>query len=153
VNCELCAFADWSTDEWMNHPRMLANCATWIAEEAKHFGIPITKLSPSQAQGSGRGVCAHADLGAAGGGHHDPGAGFPWDYVLDMAKGGGTPEPEDYMAIASSLSDAGALHVFVEAKDGSVWYTWQKKGETAWNGGEKGKQVAGLSKLCPPPGK
>ena len=52
---------------------MLANCAAWIAEECAAFGIPVRKLSAAQAQGGQAGVCGHVDLGAAGGGHWDPG--------------------------------------------------------------------------------
>jgi hypothetical protein len=87
VQTELCAFAKWSHDEWMRHPNMLENCARWIAEEADYFDLPITKLNDSQAQGSGRGVCQHENLGSWGGGHWDCGSGFPIDYVLDMARG------------------------------------------------------------------
>jgi hypothetical protein len=90
VQTELCAFAKWPLSEWDKHPNMLENCAKWIAEEAAYYDIPITKLSPSQAQGSGRGVCDHNALGAWGGGHWDCGSGFPMDRVLDMARGGGT---------------------------------------------------------------
>jgi N-acetylmuramoyl-L-alanine amidase len=86
VQTELCAFAKWTPSEWDKHPNMLDNCARWIAEEAKAFGIPITKLSASQAQGSGRGVCQHNDLGSWGGGHWDCGGGFPIDDVLDAAR-------------------------------------------------------------------
>jgi N-acetylmuramoyl-L-alanine amidase-like protein len=89
VQAELCAFAAWTTAEWDKHPNMLSNTAKWIAEEAAYFSIPITKLTASQAQGSGRGVCQHNDLGSWGGGHWDCGSGFPMDRVLDMAKGGG----------------------------------------------------------------
>lgn len=95
VQIELCGFAAWSTAEWKNnHHDMLANCADWIREESGKFGIPITKLSASQAQGSGRGVCQHKDLGAGGGGHVDCGPGFPIDYVLDMARNG-TEKPQE----------------------------------------------------------
>jgi hypothetical protein len=87
VSIELCAFAKWSTSEWNKHPNMLENCARWIAEESKHFGVPIKKLTASQAQGSGWGVCQHADLGSWGGGHWDCGSGFPIDSVLEMARG------------------------------------------------------------------
>ena len=87
VSLELCGFASWSTDEWNRHPNMLENCARWIAEEASAFGLPITRLNSTQAQGSGRGVCQHKDLGGWGGGHHDCGSGFPMDKVLDMARG------------------------------------------------------------------
>lgn len=95
VSVELCGFASWTRNEWLNnHQNMLRNCADWIAEEAKAFGIPIVKLSASQAQGNGRGICQHADLGARGGGHWDCGPGFPIDQVISWAKGGGTaPAP------------------------------------------------------------
>src|SRR5215467_9354482 len=83
VQIELCGFAKWSESEWKNkHATMLDNTAKWIAEEAKAYGLPITKLSASQAQGSGRGVCQHRDLGSWGGGHSDCGNGFPIDFVL-----------------------------------------------------------------------
>jgi len=98
VQIELCGFAKWSQSVWKNeHATMLDNCAKWIAEESAKFGIPITKLSASQAQGSGRGVCQHRDLGSWGGGHSDCGNGFPIDFVLDNARayaGGKTPEDE-----------------------------------------------------------
>lgn len=96
---ELCGFASWSRAEWENnHANMLANTAAWIAEEAAAFGIPIVKLNASQAQGSGRGVCQHIDLGGWGGGHVDCDYGsgnFPIDKVLSMASGGApiTPGP------------------------------------------------------------
>jgi peptidoglycan hydrolase-like protein with peptidoglycan-binding domain len=94
VQAELCGFASWSDSTWRNsHANMLNNAARWVAEEAGKFGIPITKLSASQAQGSGRGVCQHRDLGSWGGNHSDCGNGFPMDYVMsmavDMAGGGG----------------------------------------------------------------
>jgi hypothetical protein len=92
LSIELCAFASWTREEWMRHPNMLENCALWIAEESKANGIPIVKLTASQAQGSGKGVCQHRDLGTWGGGHHDCGDGFPIDHVLDLAKGGGEDE-------------------------------------------------------------
>lgn len=87
VSLELCAFASWPTSEWMDHQNMLHNCAKWIAEESRMLGIPITRLSAGEAQGSGRGVCQHVDLGLAGGGHHDCGPGFPMEHVLELARG------------------------------------------------------------------
>lgn len=55
------------------------------------------------------------------------------------------------MAITAVVNSAGALHVFVEAKDGRVFYTWQRKGETKWNGGKAGGSPAGLSLFAPAP--
>jgi hypothetical protein len=98
--------------------------------------------------------------------------GFPWEadatqYWWSSLQGGGAdidistcrddffntpipPAPEDYMSI-SVAELQGTPHVFVEAKDGSVWYTWQKKGQTGWTGGKAGKQVAGLVPFAPAP--
>lgn len=69
------------------------------------------------------------------------------------APGPTPPKEEDIMAIATALNEGGALHVFVEAKDGSVWYTWQKSGESTWQGGVKGKHVAELKPFAPAPAK
>jgi len=86
VSAELCAFAEWTPAEWDDHQHMLDNCARWIREEAERFGLPLDVLTPSQAQGSGRGVCQHADLGSWGGGHWDCGDSFPIDEVMRRAR-------------------------------------------------------------------
>jgi N-acetyl-anhydromuramyl-L-alanine amidase AmpD len=85
IQTELCAFAEWSRGEWENHPVMLENCAAWISEEAGRYGIPIRKLSESEAAAGQAGVVGHADLGFAGNDHWDPGPGFPWDRVVSGA--------------------------------------------------------------------
>jgi N-acetylmuramoyl-L-alanine amidase len=88
VAAELCAFAAWGPTDWAAHPVMLQNAAEWVAEEAAAFGIPVVALTAEQAQdGRSKGVCQHADLGAAGGGHWDCGSSFPMAQVLDMATG------------------------------------------------------------------
>ena len=92
VAAELCAFASWSPAEWDRHPAMLLNCAEWVAEECARFGIPIRRLSAAEAQGNGRGVCQHVDLGSWGGNHWDPGPGFPMDDVIARAATG-APAP------------------------------------------------------------
>jgi N-acetylmuramoyl-L-alanine amidase len=95
VQAELCAFAAWGPADWDAHPTMLSNTAAWVAEEAAHYGIPLTELSASEAQDPHAcGVCQHNDLGSMGGGHWDCGPSFPIARVLDLARGGPTPEPE-----------------------------------------------------------
>ena len=93
VSIEMCAFARWPESEWAKHPALLDNVAKWLAEEAEFFEIPLVRLSPAQAQGAGRGVCQHVDLGAMGGGHWDCGSGFPMGDVIQMARDGVKPEP------------------------------------------------------------
>jgi hypothetical protein len=159
IQAELCGFASWTPAD---HQTMLQNTAAWIAEECARYGLPIVKLTPAQARVGGRGVCQHSDLGAGGGGHWDCGPNFPIDDVIAMAKGGTaastpTPQPpkppteEEIVSIATGTNSAGALHVFVEAKDGSVWYTWQRKGETGWEGGKAGASTAQLQPFAPAP--
>jgi hypothetical protein len=124
---ELCAFAAWSPDEWSRHPTMLSNCAAWIAEEASAFGIPIRKLSSSEAQGGAAGVCGHVDLGASGGGHWDPGPSFPWERVITEAREGTTTPSipqggEDMIANTASgngywiVKPDGAVYAFGDAQ-------------------------------------
>src|SRR5215831_4733291 len=97
IQVELCtpsgASANWSRQTWLNHETMLRNLADWLREESQQTGIPLNELTSGQAQGSGRGVCQHTDLGSWGGGHSDCGPNFPMDQVLKWAKGqdsGGT---------------------------------------------------------------
>lgn len=61
------------------------------------------------------------------------------------------PAP-DVTSISAVRAKNGALHVFGKKKDGSVVYTWQKPGQTGWNGGQPGKGVAGLVAFSPKPG-
>jgi hypothetical protein len=150
VQIELCGFASWSQSEWLNnHSNMLNNCGLWIAEEAAHYGIPITKLTASEAQGSGRGVCQHVDLGARGGGHHDCGSGFPMDHVLDIARGGASPAQSKVGDMVASGSDAnGGPHVFwVGSNRHQVFFKYQQGND--WKGGglfaQLSENVTGLS--------
>jgi len=119
VAAELCAFAAWDSAEWSRHPNMLATTAAWIQEEAAAFNIPIVRLTPNQAQGGGRGVCQHVDLGAGGGGHTDCGKAFPMDQVLDMAMGwtpSPTPEQEEETLMVMIMAPTGAIAMFDGAK-------------------------------------
>jgi hypothetical protein len=82
----------WSRDYWLSKQGwLLDNTAAWIAEEARFYGIPVVKLSPSQATGGGRGLCGHVDIQPQD--RTDPGRGFPWDYVISKATGGQPAEP------------------------------------------------------------
>ena len=113
VSLELCGFASWTTAQWKNdHHNMLRNCADWIAEEARYYGLPLDRLTAAQAQGSGRGECMHIDLGSWGGGHVDCGPGFPFGYVLDMARGK-TPAP-------APTPDLGDGMIYLEFDDGGT---------------------------------
>jgi hypothetical protein len=126
VQAELCGFAAWTTAEWDRHPHMLVNAAEWIAEECARFGIPIRRLTPAEAQSTGRGVCQHVDLGAWGGGHFDCGPGFPMQRVLEMAAGEDTtvPPPEEVLDLASLVQyvDKNGVQTYAGiGKDGHLY--------------------------------
>lgn len=73
--------------------------------------------------------------------------------LFDTPDSGKAPAPapappkteEDILALTSFVSSDGNAHVVVEDKNGNLWYTWQRKGESAWNGGKAGVSVAGLT--------
>lgn len=159
IQAELCAFASWSRETWYAHDTMLTNCALWIAEECKRYGLPIVKLSAGQAQGSGRGICGHVDLGSRGGGHTDPGPNFPWGEVIERAKGGGKPKPKKAFILRAPLAiyatgEGGAMPPEYTIKDDSgsdgkgnrygVWPSGivRRIGSAEWN---YLKEIGGIS--------
>lgn len=52
--------------------------ARWMAQWSHEYGIPLR-------HSASHGVCRHSDLGAAGGGHSDPGPGYPLRRTLAWA--------------------------------------------------------------------
>lgn len=80
LSIEQIGFAAFTRDEWLHHrSAQLKNTAEWIAYWAKKHRIPLRHSTV-------HGVCQHSDLGAAGGGHHDCGDGYPFGHVLNMAR-------------------------------------------------------------------
>lgn len=80
LGIEQCGFASWNERQWIHGfhwglLRVAAALSNWSAQ----WGIPL-KHSVNH------GVCYHRDLGAAGGGHWDPGYHYPLKYVLRLAK-------------------------------------------------------------------
>ena len=65
----------------------LKKVAKYLAYWSKKYGIPLDRPG-AVANGDvlRRGVVTHSMLGAAGGGHHDPGAAYPLEHVLHMAR-------------------------------------------------------------------
>lgn len=152
VSMEQSGYASWSKSYWLNErASQLHNIADWIAEESARLAIPITRLNAGQAQGSGRGICGHSDLGSAGCGHSDPGANWPWAEVLEWARGGTTappqPEPEvSEMTPGAAFDGQGRPHLVRVTNSGQLKYQPPGGGfhaiDPAQSGATKGASIA-----------
>jgi hypothetical protein len=72
---------------WMLERRQqLEDTARWIAHWHRRWDIPIRRAEVSGGLVVRPGVATHAQLGVAGGNHRDPGRGYPFGYVLRLAR-------------------------------------------------------------------
>jgi hypothetical protein len=60
------------------------------------------------------------------------------------------PKGTDFSMLNAVVKKNGAIEVFVEAKDGEVFHTWQTAENAGWAGAEKGKRNAGWYSLGTP---
>lgn len=90
LSVEMCGYASWSRDTWLNGKGvLLRTVADLCGAVCRKYAIPIRALSATEAQAPGvKGCCQHRDFGAWGGGHSDCGDGFPMDTVLQWAAQG-----------------------------------------------------------------
>lgn len=80
LGIEQIGYAKWTRAEWMSHPAQLRKVAQWLAYWSKEFDIPLSRNVE-------HGVSTHNDQSQLiGGGHWDPGPGYPFDYVLSLAR-------------------------------------------------------------------
>ncbi len=78
---------EYSRGTWLNQrAAQLQNTAEWIAHWHRRWGIPISRAKVSGSTVVRPGVTTHAALGSAGGGHNDPGPGYPFGHVLVLAR-------------------------------------------------------------------
>jgi N-acetyl-anhydromuramyl-L-alanine amidase AmpD len=73
------AQSKWDHQEWIETAR-------WIAYFSQTHGVPIRRARVAGGRVLRSGVITHHRLGAAGGGHVDPGAGYPLGSVLRAAR-------------------------------------------------------------------
>jgi len=85
LGLEIAGFAEWSTEEWLEHrPRLEAAARIHAAWNAA-YAIPLVWSTT-------RGFHSHAGL--PGNDHRDPGPGFPWDLYVSLVRGhGDAPAP------------------------------------------------------------
>lgn len=80
LHIELCGYARWTKDEWLERQALLERAAAKCAAWAWTYRIPRRYLTREQLlDGRSRGFTTHADVNAAfkRGDHWDPGLGFP----------------------------------------------------------------------------
>ena len=95
-----------SREEWLDFPQQLEQIGREIARWCKQEGIPANKLDPNQLKNGEWGICGHGDTAIAWRqtDHTDPGDGFPYDYVIDVARRElGVNQGEDNMGAADEV--------------------------------------------------
>jgi N-acetyl-anhydromuramyl-L-alanine amidase AmpD len=86
LGIEQIGFVSQTRATWMRNWRQLRETARWIAYWSHKYGIPIRRASVSNGAVTRAGVTRHMDLGIIGGGHVDPGANYPFNRVLWLAR-------------------------------------------------------------------
>ena len=77
----------YSRHKWLTQREpQLENTSRWIAHWHRRWGIPIHRAEVSGSTVVRSGVATHEQLGTAGGGHHDPGPGYPLGHVIKLAR-------------------------------------------------------------------
>ena len=80
LGIEIIGFAKWPRAAWLRRLKQLHKVARWMAFYSKAYNIPLTK-------GINFGVSTHQQQSKAfGGSHWDPGPGFPFDFVMRLAR-------------------------------------------------------------------
>lgn len=84
LSIELIAFASTPRWRWLKRERQLKKAAKFTAHWCIKHSIPAVRgqVSPNVVNVIKPGIIGHAQMGRAGGGHHDPGQGFPWDRFM-----------------------------------------------------------------------
>jgi hypothetical protein len=94
--CFAGSFAAWNYDDWMNHDAALQRAAVATAAACQQYDIPAEHVRLGDGWPvSDKGIAGHFAFGARGGGHHDPGDGFPWPQFLALVREHITPPKEE----------------------------------------------------------
>jgi N-acetyl-anhydromuramyl-L-alanine amidase AmpD len=87
LSIEQIATTGFSRRKWLDKRKpQLKNTAKWIAHWHRKWNIPIRRAEVSGSTVTKSGVATHKQLGQAGGGHSDPGPGYPFGHVLKLAR-------------------------------------------------------------------
>lgn len=101
--CFAGSYAAWSQGKWLekdasdglDEDAMLTRGAKAVAAACQQFGIPAEFAGDGGQSGwpvKAKGIVGHRDFGQRGGGHHDPGDGFPMDEFIRRVQAFINPE-------------------------------------------------------------
>ncbi|GAA1891975.1 glycoside hydrolase domain-containing protein [Williamsia serinedens] len=120
--CIAGSFAEWSRGQWLDgiddsgdglsEDLAITRAAKAMAAASQQFGFPLDYAGSNGTAGwplRAKGVVGHRDFGARGGGHTDPGNGFPMDEFLKRAKSFLAP-------VRNLINDAAAASPWVGAR-------------------------------------
>ena len=88
LHIEICGYARWTRNQWLDHERTLDRAAYKTAQWCLHYAIPARWVGPLGLKWGRAGITTHADASKAytPGGHTDPGPNFPKDIFLQWVK-------------------------------------------------------------------
>lgn len=87
LSIENIGYAATTREDWFkNYHNQLATNAKWLAYWSDEWDIPLRKAITISGGVQRTGVASHKQLGQYGGGHVDPGAGYPINYVIKLAR-------------------------------------------------------------------
>lgn len=90
LGIEQVGYASQSRRVWLGRRAQLLNTAEWLAFWSRKYSIPLQRGQVSGGQVTRRGVVFHSQLNPRT--RTDPGAGYPLDVVLEMARDAGVPQ-------------------------------------------------------------
>ena len=102
----------WVGSPWAWREGMLRNCAKVVAEVGLEENIPLQWLTKAEVDGGARGVVAHSVLDP--GRKVDPGASYPWSWMLDRASEYQTPPGTQVMGTPQAT--AGQARMWIVAR-------------------------------------
>lgn len=87
LSIEQVGFAATAEDDWYRlYHAQLFDVARWVEWWGRTYSIPLRRARTLGSSVVRAGIATHEQLGSSGGDHHDPGKGYPVDYIILLAR-------------------------------------------------------------------
>jgi N-acetyl-anhydromuramyl-L-alanine amidase AmpD len=90
IQIELAGYGRQTREDWLDEYSLavLENAANAVAQYCLKFDIPLVHLTNDQLSAGERGIVGHVQVSEVykQSDHTDPGAGFPWDVLMERAR-------------------------------------------------------------------